>query len=56
MVPSKRNKLKNLEKKIFFVGFGAGSRSASGSVSHKYGSEDPDLYQNVMDPEHWLPH
>ncbi len=30
--------------------------SASGSVSHNYGSEDPDPnldpYQNVTDPEH----
>jgi hypothetical protein len=29
--------------------------SASGSVSQKYGSEDPDPhpYQNVTDPQHW---
>jgi hypothetical protein len=33
----------------------AGSRagSASGSVSQRYGSEDPDPNQNVTDPEHW---
>jgi hypothetical protein len=30
-------------------GFGP-ARSASGSVSHKYGFEDPDPYQNVTDP------
>ncbi len=32
------------------------SGSASGSVSHKYGSEDPhpDPYQNVTDPQHCL--
>jgi hypothetical protein len=39
-------------------------RSAAGSASQKYGSEDPDLhpdpyqdvldpYQDVTDPEHW---
>jgi hypothetical protein len=26
--------------------------SGSGSVSQRYGSVDPDLYQNVMDPKH----
>ncbi len=35
-----------------------GSGSASGSVSQRYGSEDPDPhtdpYKNVMDPEHWF--
>jgi hypothetical protein len=58
-VPSKRNKHKNLEKKKFLVfvgilkitaektGSGSGSTSqfASGSVSQRYGSEDPDPYQ-----------
>jgi hypothetical protein len=57
-----RTSLKNDEnvpakKLIFFVavlkvtdkkaGFGAGS------VSQRYGSMDPDLYQNVTDLEHW---
>ncbi len=34
----------------------AGSGSASGSISQRLWSADPDpdLYQNVMDPEHWL--
>jgi hypothetical protein len=31
---------------------GVGSRPESGSVSHRYGSADPDPYQNVMDPQH----
>ncbi len=36
---------------------GSGAGFASGSVSQRYGSEDPnphpDPYQNVTDPEHW---
>ncbi len=53
-----------MKKKIFFVGIlkvtdertGSGSAfgSAFGSVSQRYGSEDPDPYQNVTDPEHWI--
>jgi hypothetical protein len=31
----------------------AGSRS--GSISQRYGSADPDPYQDFMDPRHWLP-
>ncbi len=31
---------------------GSGSESGSGSISQKHGSADPDLPQNVMDPEH----
>jgi hypothetical protein len=27
--------------------------SASGSISQRHGSEDPDPFQNVMDPQHW---
>jgi hypothetical protein len=27
--------------------------SGSESVSQRYGSADPDLYQNVTDPRHW---
>ncbi len=27
----------------------------SGSISQKHGSADPDLHQNVMDPQHRLP-
>ncbi len=33
----------------------AGSGSASGSMSQRYWSADPDPYQNVMDPQHWFP-
>ena len=29
-------------------------RAGSGSISPRYGSADPDPYQNVSDPEHWL--
>jgi hypothetical protein len=29
------------------------SESSSGSVSQRYGSEDPDPYQNVTDPQLW---
>ena len=31
-----------------------GSVSGSGSISQRYGSKDPDPYQNVMDPQHCL--
>jgi hypothetical protein len=35
----------------------AGSGSASGSISQRHGSADPDPHQNdVMDPQHCLPH
>ncbi len=30
-----------------------GSGSASGSISQRHGSPDPDPHQNVMDPQHW---
>jgi hypothetical protein len=30
-----------------------GSGSASGSISQRHGSADPDPNQNVMDPQHW---
>jgi hypothetical protein len=33
----------------------AGSGSASGSISQRHGSADPDPHQNVMDPEHCIP-
>jgi hypothetical protein len=52
-------------KKIFFaslkslkkwVGSGVGSgsevRSGAGSISQRYGSENPDPHQNVTDPQH----
>jgi hypothetical protein len=28
--------------------------SESGSIRQRYGSEDPDPYQNVTDPQHWI--
>jgi hypothetical protein len=28
--------------------------AGSGSISQRYGSADPDPYQNFMDPQHWL--
>ena len=30
----------------------AGSGSESGSICQRHGSANPDLYQNVMDPQH----
>ncbi len=30
-----------------------GSGSASGPISQRHGSADPDSHQNVMDPQHW---
>jgi hypothetical protein len=33
---------------------GVGSGAGSGSISQRYGSEDPDPHQNVTDPQHWL--
>jgi hypothetical protein len=39
------------------AGSGSGARSGAGlgpgSVSHRYGSPDPDQYQNFTDPQHW---
>ncbi len=32
----------------------AGSASESGSISQRYGSADPDSYQNFIDPQHCL--
>ncbi len=28
--------------------------SGSGSISQRHGSANPDLHQNVMDPQHWF--
>jgi hypothetical protein len=30
--------------------------AGSGSICQRHGSADPDPYQNVMDPQHWLNH
>jgi hypothetical protein len=50
------NKQKNVE--IFFVGIlkipDEKSKIRIRSISSRYGSEDPDPYKNVTDPEHWL--
>ncbi len=53
IVGSKNNKKKNLEKH-FLLPRSLTKRAGSGvgSVSQRYGSEDPDPYQNVTDPEH----
>ncbi len=37
-------------KKVIVAKKGVGS--GAGSVSQRYGSTDPDLYQNVTDPQH----
>ncbi len=46
-------------EKIFFAslkspktGAGSGVGSGAGSINQRYGSADPDPYQNVMDPQH----
>ncbi len=31
-----------------------GSGSASGSISQRHGSADPDPHQNGMDSQHWF--
>ncbi len=51
--------IKKLEKKKYFL-LASGrlltkrAESGAGSVSQRYGSEDPDPHQNVTDLEHWL--
>jgi hypothetical protein len=54
-VISKENK----EKIVFFVGVlkatDEKSRIRTGDISQRYVSADPDPYQNVTDPEHWVP-
>ncbi len=39
--------------KIAGSGSGSGFGSESKSVSQRYGSVDPDPYQNVTEPQHW---
>jgi hypothetical protein len=50
------NKRKNLEKKTYFVGILKSTNEKSWIPIRDplYGSKDPDPYQNVTDPEHWL--
>ncbi len=50
-----------MKKKLIFASLkslkeGVGSGIGSGSISQRWGSEsgDPDLDQNVTDPQHWL--
>jgi hypothetical protein len=49
---------KNVEKPNFLLTSsrsliaGSGSAFGSGSISQRYGSVDPDLHQNIMDPQH----
>jgi hypothetical protein len=53
---SKKNRKKTIFVTVVFrrsVTKITGSGSRSGSVSQRYGSVDPDLYQNVKDPEHY---
>ncbi len=46
---------KKYEKIILFCNLQVTEeRVGSGSISQRYGSEDPDPRQNVMDPQHWL--
>ncbi len=60
-VPPTSNKEKKVRKKVFFVCVlkvmdakaeaGAGAGFGSGFVIRRYGSPDPDQYQNVTGPE-----
>jgi hypothetical protein len=54
-VSSKSNEKKKLDKNyLLLVSWRSlTKRAGSGSVSQGYGSADPDLYQNVTDPQHW---
>ncbi len=56
-VPTVRNKLKTLEKPLFFVGIlkATAKKRRIRIRNLVYGSQDPDPYQNVTDPEHcWI--
>ncbi len=55
-VPTKSNKQENLEKNcVLLVSWRSMEKIAgSGSISHRHGSGDPDPYQNVTDPQHWV--
>jgi hypothetical protein len=61
-VPTVRKKGEKVEKKLIFAGIlkateeRAGSGSGSRIHNPVYGSEYPDPYQNVTDPEHWWLH
>jgi hypothetical protein len=44
------NKQKNLRSLTKIAG--SASASEPGSISQRYGSLDPDPYQNLMDPQH----
>ncbi len=55
-VSTVRNKLKSIEKTLFFVGIlKATAKKRKIRIRNPVdGSEDPDPYQNVTDPEHCL--
>jgi hypothetical protein len=56
---------KNCVEKLFFAGIlevsfllaswrSMAKIAGSGSISHRHGSADPDVHQNVMAPEQWF--
>jgi hypothetical protein len=63
-VPKESNKQNKLQKNLFFVEIlevtdeksriRSRIRSGIGCVNQVTGSKDPDPYQNVTDPEHWV--
>jgi hypothetical protein len=54
----KKVKSKKMDKKVFYVDVlkvtDERAGSGAGSDSKRYGSADPDPYQNVTDPEHCI--
>ncbi len=50
-VHSKSNKRKNLKKTYFLLASCQPLTKKAGSGCQKYGSTDPDPYQNVTDPQ-----
>jgi hypothetical protein len=49
-VPVGKLKEKNIVKKYFFVASLNSLKKGVGSISHRCGSGDPDLYQNARIP------
>jgi hypothetical protein len=52
LYPQKVISKEKQRKKLFFVAVLKVTDEKSRIVSQRYGSVDPDPYQNVMDPEH----
>jgi hypothetical protein len=52
----KNTKKKFASLKSLKIRVGCRVKSGSGSISQRYGSEDPDPHQNVTDPQHCLKH